>query len=195
VLEEWAIKRKVAADLGTAVHNEAESMAWKMHNCDCLEVSDYYPQYDERTQGYLKAVVKFYLDHPEIICGYSLPECKVFSPDDLIAGTVDLICNYDGDLTIVDWKTSARIDLRGYGMMQAPVEHLYDCNLTHYNLQLATYRHILATHYDLPIERLIIVHLKANGHYHTHDLPLRTDEVKDILHDHKNGWYWDDIAP
>jgi ATP-dependent exoDNAse (exonuclease V) beta subunit len=184
VLNQWYQKRTAATTLGTAVHNFAEEMARNMSRDRMLSAPlEYLTSYDDRTRGYIKAVMRFLMDFPEMIVGHAEPEVRVYSEHWLVAGTVDLTCNYLGCNSIIDWKTSAQIDVQGYGMMRAPIEHLHDCNLTHYNLQLSVYKQILARHYHWEAERLVIVHLKPNGFYETFDLPHKDDDATAILED------------
>jgi len=77
-----------------------------------------------------------------------------------LAGQADLVCtDAAGDLVILDWKRSKKIEERGYrGQAQRPpLQHLQNCNLHLYYLQLNTYRHILETEYGRRVSGMYMV--------------------------------------
>ena len=84
-----------------------------------------------------------------------------------VCGQSDRVEVYDNFVTIVDFKTNREIKSEGYTnwegiktMMKAPVEHLEDCNLNHYALQLSLYMYIILKHNPhLKPGRLIIQHV------------------------------------
>jgi hypothetical protein len=61
---------------------------------------------------------------------------------------------------MVDWKRSKRIDYENHfqhGLPGTPVEHLDDCNVVRYTLQLNTYKRLLETRYNVRISEMFLV--------------------------------------
>lgn len=71
----------------------------------------------------------------------------VFSPSMGLAGQIDLLMADDAAQQgiIIDWKTNSKItDEEGaFGTMLEPIEHLKNCDVVKYGLQLALYEKIL----------------------------------------------------
>lgn len=70
-------------------------------------------------------------------------ELRLFSREMLLAGTADLICDYDGIKTVVDFKTSKRIK---------KVEHITD-----YFLQSTAYALMIRELFGIEIEQICIL--------------------------------------
>ena len=71
-------------------------------------------------------------------------ELNVYSAELNVAGQIDaLFVDAEGRFVIVDWKRSARIVFDGTREMLPPLDHLPDCNGSHYSLQLNLYRYML----------------------------------------------------
>lgn len=67
-----------------------------------------------------------------------------------LAGQADLICQtVTGSLVILDWKRCKTLNINGFcGLMQLhPLDHVPDCNMWHYCLQLNAYKAILEQEY------------------------------------------------
>jgi len=84
-----------------------------------------------------------------------------------ITGAIDAVfINFDGTLSIADWKRSKNIsaksfDGREYG--KYPLEHIPDSNLYHYSLQLNLYRVIIERFYNKQVKEMFLVVLHPNG--------------------------------
>ena len=71
-------------------------------------------------------------------------ELSVYSAELDVAGQIDgLFVDAEGNFVVVDWKRSARITFDCNRQMRPPIEHLPDCNGSHYSLQLNLYRLML----------------------------------------------------
>ena len=125
-----------AAERGTAVHKATELL-------------DKYgtAEIDEDISLYLKAYIAFRKEHK---CEWQKIEYATHHPDNLYAGTLDRVGTVDGNLAILDIKTSSTI--------QKPL----------YTAQLNLYREMLPD----PIEQLIILHLRKDGTYKLIDIPI-----------------------
>lgn len=167
LLKEW----KGAADDGTLVHNTIEDYILEYNK---LETSpEYAPFFTEdmtkfhtsRIYHALEWLNSKLISQPHLKL---LPEVKIYSEYDLLAGTIDLIVhNTDKDVyTIIDWKTNKRIYRRSYkgekGTKYA-TRNLEHCNFNAYSLQLSCYRYILEEEYGLTIKNQALVHLEESG--------------------------------
>jgi ATP-dependent exoDNAse (exonuclease V) beta subunit len=93
----------------------------------------------------------------------------VFSPNMGVAGQVDLIMADDATNKgiIIDWKTNSKItDEEGaFGTMLAPIDHLKNCDVVKYGLQLGLYEKILVDEKYYPEfdgYRKALVHVKES---------------------------------
>jgi len=96
------------------------------------------------------------------------PEHLVYLKSLGICGQADLVEVVNGYINITDYKTNKEIKSKGFtnwegitSKMFKPVNHLDDCNLNHYNLQLSIYAYIIKKHNPkLKIGKLVIQHVK-----------------------------------
>ena len=118
---------KEATDSGTAVHLMIE----KFLNGDTLELSEFAPRDVSRFRS-----MKFLL---KSISNVKAQEVALCSPSLKIAGRVDCIADFNGILSIIDFKTSRKIkraheiedyflQLTGYAIMH---NELYGTNISH----------------------------------------------------------------
>jgi len=140
------------ADDGTSIHKE---------------ISDYivngnFPELEKSLTAieYFKEKSQQYSDK------YS--EIGIFSVEERIAGTIDLMM-YDekrGVFDLFDWKSSKRIEKASYKQRMGNHEitkDLMDCNFIHYSLQLSLYRYILEKYYNIPVDKLTVLHINGNN--------------------------------
>ena len=138
------------------------------------------------------------------------PEHLVFLKSVGICGQADLVEVVNGHINITDYKTNKEIKDKGFtnwegitNKMFRPVNHLDDCNLNHYNLQLSIYAYIIKKHNPkLKIGKLVIQHVKfkqvgedSNGYpinehvngepvlenIKIYELPYLRDEVNSLM--------------
>lgn len=84
--------------------------------------------------------------YPEYLIYYDNPKLNLH-----IAGQIDLIVKSGNDIYIIDHKTNAKIDLKGFynsalrttDKMKFPLTNLDECNYNHYQLQLSMYAWML----------------------------------------------------
>ena len=96
------------------------------------------------------------------------PEHLVYLKSLGVCGQADLVEIVNGKINITDYKTNKEIKDKGFtnwegitNKMFRPVNHLDDCNLNHYNLQLSIYAYIIKKHNPkLKVGKLIIQHVK-----------------------------------
>tara|TARA_R100000742_G_C4276912_1_gene98328 strand:+ start:1142 stop:1954 length:813 start_codon:yes stop_codon:yes gene_type:complete len=138
------------------------------------------------------------------------PEHLVYLKSVGICGQADLVEVVNGHINITDYKTNKEIKEKGFtnwegitNKMFRPVNHLDDCNLNHYNLQLSIYAYIIKKHNPkLKIGKLSIQHVKfkqvgtdKNGYpinehidgepvleeIKMYELPYLKDEVRSLM--------------
>jgi len=138
------------------------------------------------------------------------PEHLVYLKSMGLCGQADVVEIVNGYININDYKTNKEIKSKGYtnwegitNKMYKPVNHLDDCNLKHYNLQLSIYAYIIKKHNPkLKIGKLTIQHVKfvkvgedKNGYPITkvengepvleevkiYELPYLKDEVSSLM--------------
>ena len=138
------------------------------------------------------------------------PEHFVYLKSAGICGQADLVEVVNNKLYITDYKTNKEIKEKGFtnwegitSKMFKPVNHLDDCNLNHYSLQLSLYAYIIKKHNPtLKIGSLILQHVKFDvaemdkngypvtkvvngepvvGEIKMYELPYLQDEVRNII--------------
>lgn len=155
-------------------------------------------KYDE-----IYRVFQFYTDR-----GYTIySEIGVFDPILLISGTIDILCIKDTDFVILDWKTN-RDGLKfesGYykkdkstipnqltnewvkknEKMKPPLNHLDECNGSHYTMQLSIYARLVERILEIPCSCLGLCHIANQFILNKYGQPFRDkdgyhiDETKD----------------
>ena len=104
-----------------------------------------------------------------------------------LCGQADLVEIVNGYINITDYKTNKEIKTKGFtnwegitNKMFRPVNHLDDCNLNHYNLQLSIYAYIIKKHNPkLKVGKLNIQHVKF--------IQVGTDKNGYPINEHVNG--------
>ena len=138
------------------------------------------------------------------------PEHLVYLKSAGICGQADVVEVVNGYINITDYKTNKEIKNKGFtnwegitNKMFRPLNHLDDCNLNHYNLQLSIYAYIIKKHNPkLKIGKLIVQHVKfkqvgedkngypINEHINgepvlegikMYELPYLKDEVRSLI--------------
>jgi len=122
-----------AADRGTRAHLSIEA--------DILGLGH---SNDEDIQGYIKSYEKIKNDLNLQQCVGFRTELRMFDDDLMITGQADLICEFDNNVILYDWKTSSR-------------------KQKSWNLQLAAYQMMATSLYEGKEITAIAVHLKKDG--------------------------------
>ena len=138
-------------------------------------------------------VFEFYLNKGYII--YS--EICVFDPTLLISGTIDILCYRPTDFVILDWKTNRgglqfesgyfRKDksvipnqltnewIRKSDTMLPPLNHLPECNGSHYSMQLSIYARLVEYILNIPCVGLGLCHIASPFILNNYGQPLRDE--------------------
>jgi hypothetical protein len=124
------------------------------------------------------------------------PELILFNDEYAVCGTSDLVFIDNGFVDVDDYKTNKAINKKSYKfadgkyqMMLAPINHLFDCNFYHYNLQLSMYMYFLECNGYIP-RNLKFTHyiIGEDGNERAYDYPVKylKEEVIAILKDFKS---------
>ena len=154
-------------------------------------------------------VFKFYTDK-----GYTIySEIGVFDPTLLLSGTIDIFCYRPTDFVILDWKTNRgglqfesgyfKKDkttipnqltnewVRKSEKMLPPLNHLDECNGSHYSMQLSIYARLAERILEIPCTGLGLCHIGSPFILNAYGQPFRD---KDGYHVDPDGeetvnWY------
>ena len=129
-----------AANRGTAVHNMVEDY---LNNVDLEQVDKYKKQFLPR--------MMFNVLKPELskINNIRLQEAQMFSSDYTVAGRVDCIAEYDGVLSIVDFKTSTKEKNESW--------------IENYFIQGSAYAEMFKEHFGEEVTQVVILIVTEEG--------------------------------
>jgi len=203
ILQAWDNETERAINLGNFYHNQRESdmLDFKTIERGGTEVPIVKPLINENG-------IK--LAPEQKLSDGVYPEHLVYLKSVGLCGQADVVEIVDGYININDYKTNKEIKEKGYtnwegitSKMFKPVNHLDDCNLMHYSLQLSIYAYIIKKHNpSLKIGKLTIQHVKfkqigedsngypINEHYNgepildeikMYEVPYLKDEVNSLI--------------
>lgn len=181
ILESYNKTRDEATSRGIAIHSKFEELFYK-HNNDVIKKYTSGGVFDCK-KGYYK------LDLERAVYPEFLVHCD-FDEYLKISGTIDILCKDGNDLIIGDFKTNKKIDSESYfdrttkkhQMMKAPLNHLMDCSLIHYQLQLSTYAYMLQhINPKFNIKKLIIIHIDHNNNITEYEVEYLKDDISRML--------------
>ncbi|CAE7373669.1 ASB8 [Symbiodinium sp. CCMP2592] len=176
IKRKWNTKARETSEAGTEMHAHFEQLL------NGGIVAQLTPE--------IQLLVRF-LDHINNTKTYRT-EWKIYSEKHALAGTIDFVAEHpNGDKIIIDWKRTSQLKHkhRNYGkQMLPPIQHMPDCPVSHYRLQLNLYRHILATEYGQTVREMYIVGTHPdNGEKPWIDVvPTLEEETLQILQQRKD---------
>lgn len=187
IKESYKKNRETAAERGVKIHAKFEDMYSKPGS---VEINKYGMGGTFKTNaGNYRLNCERGL-FPEFLISYKFDDYL------MIAGQIDLLGLDGNDVYIIDYKSNKKIDSKSYydkttkqsQKMKFPVNHLDDCNLNLYNLQLSCYAYLLQKiNPKYKIKKLIIHHIDHDGKETEYDLPYLKDEVERILLHYRKG--------
>ncbi len=138
IIQKWKEKAALSSKEGTLIHNYLEQWPVK-------RAADFFPV-TYRVFLMCQQVNKLF---PKLMTRFHLVESEkfVFSPSLGVAGQIDLLM-FDDETEegiIIDWKSNSKItdESGAFGTLQEPLEHLKNCDVVKYGLQLGLYEKIL----------------------------------------------------
>jgi len=209
IKEAWKNESQKAINLGTWYHNQREKDLLACHTISIDGVIIPVIPYIEK-DGLKHAPVQKLSDG-------IYPEHMVYLKSAGICGQADRVEVINGFVNIYDYKTNKEIKSQSYvswegisERMLSPLQHLDDCNLNHYGLQLSIYMYIILKHNPkLKPGKLVIEHINfreagkdaynnrvvlydENGepvldHIKQYEVLYYKQEVIDIINNLKNG--------
>ena len=129
-----------SANRGTAVHNMVED---HLNNIDINNVEKYKKQFLPRM---MFQVLKPVLNN---INNISLQEAQMFSEKYTVAGRCDCIAEYEGELSVIDFKTSKGEKEEDW--------------IENYFIQGAAYAEMYEEHFGTPINQIVILVVTEEG--------------------------------
>jgi len=141
----WKAEAKRATDLGTWYHNQRESDICGINTME---------RHGSTVPVFKPIEVEGIKHSPnQKLTDGVYPEHMVYLRSAGICGQSDLVEVVNGVVHITDYKTNKEIKTGGFTnwegitqMMLPPFNHLEDCNLNHYALQLSIYMFIILKH-------------------------------------------------
>jgi uncharacterized protein with HEPN domain len=145
ILEIWNKESNRAMSLGTFYHNQREL---DLIGLDTLTIDGQaLPIIPPKIIDDLK-----YAPEQKLIPGI-YPEHFVYLKSAAICGQADYVEVIGNKVNIIDYKTNKEIKKRSWKnwegihkTLNAPLKHIEDCNLKHYNLQLSLYMYMIIKH-------------------------------------------------
>jgi hypothetical protein len=160
IKEAWKNESQKAINLGTWYHNQREK---DLLSCETISREECIVPVIKPIEenGLKKAPVQKLTDG-------IYPEHLVYLKSAGICGQADRVEVVKGVVNIYDYKTNKEIKQKGYvnwegisEKMLPPVNHLDDCNLKHYGLQLSFYMYMIIKHnHKLKPGKLMIEHIQ-----------------------------------
>ena len=188
ILDEWERKKNKSCERGTNIHAQ-------------LENSFYGDKTRQNTLKKLGIGGKFECkkNYNELILDKAIYPEYLISRDSNdgylhLAGQIDVLVKDGNSITIIDWKTNEKIDLKGgfntqsksSAKMKYPLNTLDDCNYNHYQLQLSTYAWMLQKiNPNFEIKDLILYHFDHKGNETLYHCKYLKKEVERMLIDYK----------
>ena len=183
ILDEWAETNRVACERGTKIHAQLENSFYKAGSNITLKKFGIGGKFQCK-KDYSDLDLEYGV-YPEYLIYYDNPKLDLH-----IAGQIDLIVKNENDIFIIDHKTNAKIDLKGFynsstrssNRMLYPLTHLDECNYNHYQLQLSTYAWMLQKlNPDFVIKDLILNHYDHDGKNTIYHCSYLKDDVEKML--------------
>ena len=183
ILDEWAETNRIACERGTKIHAQLENSFYNTGSNITLKKFGIGGKF-ECKKNYSDLDLEYGL-YPEYLIYYDNPKIDLH-----LAGQIDLIVKSGNDIIIIDHKTNAKIDLKGFyntatrssDRMKYPLGHLDECNFNHYQLQLSTYAWMLQKlNSNFVIKDLILNHYDHSGKNTLYHCSYLKDDVEKML--------------
>lgn len=187
ILDEWAKINREACERGTKIHSELENSFYKAGNNVKLEKFGIGGKFQCK-KNYNELDLEYGV-YPEYLIYFSTQD-KILN----LAGQIDLLIKNGNEIVLIDHKTNAKIDQKGFydsksrqtKKMKFPLTKLDDCNFTHYTLQLSLYAWMLQRiNPDFVIKDLIINHYDHSGNNTLYHCQYLKKEVELLLKHYK----------
>jgi hypothetical protein len=157
IKEAWKNEARRATDLGTWYHDQREKDICEMNSIE---------RHGQNLCVFKPVVIDEVKHSPDQKIDDGIyPEHMVYLKSAGLCGQSDLVEVVNGVVHITDYKTNKEIKTEGFvnwegkvSKMNAPLNHLDDCNLMHYALQLSLYMYIILKHNPKLKPGIITIH-------------------------------------
>jgi hypothetical protein len=187
ILDEWDEENRKSCERGTKIHADLENSFYeKKKDIDIskFEIGGKFTCDKGRTALDLENGI-----YPEYLISRVSEDGKL-----RIAGQIDLLVKKGNKLTIGDFKTNKKIEMKSFFnqrtkqsvKMKFPLNNLDDTNYWHYCLQLSTYAWMLQKYNpEFEIDDLVMIHFDHNDNMTVYHLPYLKAEVIKMLNHYK----------
>ena len=183
ILDEWTETNRIACERGTKIHAKLENSFYEAGSNITLKKFGIGGKF-ECKKNYNDLDLEYGL-YPEYLIYYDNPKLDLH-----LAGQIDLIVKNCNDIWIIDHKSNAKIDTKGFynsstrstDKMLYPLTHLDECNYNHYQLQLSTYAWMIQKiKPEFVIKGLILNHYDHDGKNTLYHCSYLKEEVEKML--------------
>lgn len=183
ILDEWTETNRIACERGTKIHAQLENSFYNAGSNITLKKFGIGGKF-KCEKNYNELDMEYGL-YPEYLIYYDNPKLNLH-----IAGQIDLIVKSGNDIYIIDHKTNAKIDLKGFynsalrttDKMKFPLTDLDECNYNHYQLQLSMYAWMLQKiNPNFVIKDLILNHYDHSGKNTLYHCTYLKEDVEKLL--------------
>lgn len=187
ILDEWEKSNREACERGTKIHADIENSFYNAGKNVELKKFNIGGKFECR-KNYTELDLPYGV-YPEYLISRSSPDGVLN-----IAGQIDCLVKNGNEITIIDHKTNAKIDTKGFydaskrstTKMKYPLNKLDDTNFWHYTLQLSTYAWMLQKiNPDFIIKDLILNHYDHDGNNTLYHCEYLKHEVELMLTHYK----------
>ena len=185
ILDEWAETNRIACERGTKIHAQLENSFYNAGSNITLKKFGIGGKFSCK-KNYNNLDLEYGI-YPEYLIYYDNPKLDLH-----LAGQIDLLIKSGNEISIIDHKTNAKIDLKGFynsstrstDKMLYPLTNLDECNYNHYQLQLSTYAWMLQKiNPDFIIKNLILNHYDHDGRNTIYDCSYLKEDVERMIKD------------
>ena len=188
ILDEWETEKEESCTRGTKIHAKLENSFYnsitRPNTLKKFGIGGKFDCKKDYSDLNLEKAV-----YPEYLISRDSNDGKLH-----IAGQIDVLIKNGNEITIADWKSNKKIDLKsGFNTqtkssvkMKYPLNTLDDCNFNHYQLQLSTYAWMIQKiNPDFVIKDLILYHFDHKGNETLYHCEYLKKEVERMLIDYK----------
>lgn len=184
ILEKWARKRDMSAQIGTLYHTLRENELLADDSSKFYEVSCKKKSCIHANDG------KWSIPINELENNTVYPELMIYDIEHMICGQSDKVIVTGNKINIWDYKTDAEISFKAFSSkwvaprkMLPPINHLDDCNANHYAIKMSLYMYLLwkANKGRFKTGDIIIEHIHLKRDPDNDNIPVLGKDGKPIV--------------
>jgi len=185
VLQSWTKKADESCERGTAIHKNHETGSLRGIDPELKYLGLKQKDFSLVTDN--KIISEGNHIYPEVLL--SLNTEGIW-----IAGQADKVINIGNEFIVLDYKTNAKIEKKGYydsssrstQKMRYPMNDLDDCNFSHYEMQLSTYAYMIQNMVPgSKIKSMYLIHYDHTGKCTWIECKYRKDTVEKMFIEYK----------